>query len=111
MLNQDTNTNEDQRKFSRTWTETLAFPRMFTHNFDFANEENWAKMLLEEYQQANNKGPEGDIPIPEGFGKNKQFRINVILTIAFGLILGVIGVVFMNLADEVILICHFIITL
>ena len=92
--------------FGRSWTDTLAFPRTFTESamslIDFDSEEAWTKKIIEKYAEVATSGPEGDIPIPEGFGRKKDFWIMFVMSAVFGSILGFTGLLILNIVDEVI---------
>ena len=79
--------------FSRSWTDTLAFPRSMTEMtstfLDFESEEAILRKLIVEYNDVNKKGPEGDVPIPAGFADKSTFWYIVAVTIVFGGIMGV----------------------
>ena len=76
--------------FSRTWTDTLAFPRSMTMNsiLDFESEEAILRKLIDEYNVVNKKGPEGDVPIPAGFADKLTFWYIVGVTLLFGGFMG-----------------------
>ena len=92
-------------RFARSWTDTLAFPRAFTEVafslIDFESEEAWTKRLLDEYHEVFKDGPEGDIPIPEGFGRTRDFWVLFILSGVFGIIVGFVGLIALNIVEEV----------
>lgn len=89
--------------FARSWTDTLAFPRAFTNMslIDFESEEAWTRRLIEEYAEVAKEGPEGDIPIPEGFGKTRDFWVMFVVSALFGSVVGFVGLVVLNIVEEV----------
>ena len=91
--------------FSRSWTENLAFPRMLTETayslLDFESEEAIMRKLIDEYKEVAVKGPEGDIPIPEGFGTKSIFWKISGMSIIFGFIMGVAAIGVLNCANEI----------
>ena len=82
--------------FSRSWTDTLAFPRSMTEMtstfLDFESEEAVLRKLIDEYNNVNKKGPEGDVPIPAGFADKVTFWYIVGVAIIFGGVMG-LGIV------------------
>jgi len=68
LLEGGTNKTSVERRagnFSRSWTDTLAFPRSFTESalsmLDYENEEAILRKVIEEYKVVAVKGPEGDV--------------------------------------------------
>ena len=47
------------------------------------------------------KGPEGDIPIPEGFGRTKEFWFKVFLALIFGVVIGLASIAVVNSTENV----------
>ena len=91
--------------FSRleTFTRAFTFDRTLTQaiGLDFESDEAWTKKLLVEYVEVQKQGNEGDIPIPTPFGSNREFWRMMLFSGAFGCIIGVFGLIFMNFVDEV----------
>lgn len=104
------NTGEPQERtrvaaFSRTWTDTLAFPRAFTESalnmIDFESEEALLRKLIEDCKDVATKGPEGDVPIPEGFGRNPIFWKIALVCTLFGGIMGIAALGILNCSNEI----------
>jgi H+/Cl- antiporter ClcA len=68
---------------------------------DFKSEEAVMRQLIEEYKVVAEKGPEGDVPIPEGFGSRPVFWKVVIIASLIGMFLGVAAVGILNCATEI----------
>jgi len=64
-------------------------------------EEAWLKKIFDDSLKTAEHGTEGDIPIPEGFGMKKDFWIMFTLSGLFGLLLGILGLIFLNVVEEV----------
>jgi hypothetical protein len=67
----DTNNGNGLRKattqFGRTLTDFVGIT--------YTSEEQWTKSLLADYQRNVNKGVDGDLPLPGGFGREPRFVI------------------------------------
>ena len=59
---------------------------------DFESEEAVLRKLIDEYNNVNKKGPEGDVPIPAGFADKVTFWYIVGVAIIFGGVMG-LGIV------------------
>lgn len=91
--------------FSRTWTDTLAFPRSFTETalsmLDYENEEAVLRKVVDDYKNVAAKGPEGDVPIPEGFGGRLMFWKVVTISCCIAAFMGVAAVGVINCANSI----------
>lgn len=76
----------------RTFTETVGFT--------YTSDEQWTKSLINQYAQIADKGVDGDMPLPAGFGRERRFWRMLMLSGFLGCIMGLIGCCFLNLADE-----------
>ena len=97
------NTFERQQTFSRfdTFSRAFTLDRTFTQVFGLDNEDGFTNQLIKEYVEVSQKGNEGDIPIPTAFGKEQSFWKMFVVAGVFGVLIGICGLAFMNIADEV----------
>ena len=80
--------------FARGMTEALGL--------NYESDNAWTKSLIDSYVYAEEKsGREGDIPMPAGFAREKRFWRVTILSGVMGIIMGFMGVGFMNAAEYV----------
>ena len=80
--------------FARGMTEALGL--------NYESDNAWTKSLIDSYVYAEEKsGREGDIPMPAGFAREKRFWRVTILSGVLGIIMGFMGVGFMNAAEYV----------
>eukprot|EP00605_Chrysophyceae_sp_TOSAG23-4_P001239 GSChrysophyteH1.ASY1.ANO1.1350.1 assembled CDS len=69
---------------------------------NYESDNAWTKSLIDSYVYAEEKsGREGDIPMPAGFAREKRFWRVTILSGVLGIIMGFMGVGFMNAAEYV----------
>lgn len=88
--------------FNRMWTEQFGLSRTFTAlGLDMDDEDAWTRRLYDEYGGSLKKGAEGDIPAPAGFANESEFWRVLFLSGFFGIIMGLVGLVFLNIADHV----------
>jgi hypothetical protein len=79
--------------FNRTFTDTLGLT--------YASEEQWTQSLLAQYVAVSEKGVDGDMPPPLGFGRERRFWRMMFFAGLLGCLMGCVGCAFLNVADEV----------
>ena len=80
--------------FTRGLTEALGL--------NYESDEAWTKHLIDSYIYGEEKsGRVGDIPMPAGFAREFRFWRVTILSGTLGLLMGLFGVLFMNVAEYV----------
>jgi hypothetical protein len=94
--------------FTRGFTAldaAASFRRTFTHTLglhvDEDADERWTQQLLETYSNAQTKGVDGDVPLPAEFARNIEFWKTMIIVGLVASLLGLISLVFLNVADFV----------
>jgi hypothetical protein len=59
------------------------------------------KAMLQDIEKIAEQGPEGDMPLPDGFAHERMFWRLLFWNAVVACIMGLIGAAFMNVADEV----------
>ena len=85
-----------------------AFPRAMTEpianaiNFITDTDGEWTKQLIEDFNEIDDEGPDGDVPVQPAFAQDKSFWMISGIALPLGLVIGLVALLFMNIIDEVI---------
>jgi hypothetical protein len=99
--------DERESTFERESMSARALPRVLTGTLIDALEyitdadQEWTRGLLQDYGDVDDKGPDGDVPDQPAFANDVVFWIMTFFGTGLGLVLGLCGLVFMNIIDEV----------
>jgi hypothetical protein len=98
---------EDEGNQGETLMRTRTFPRTLTdplaHVIDYITDTDgeWTRQMLEEYGKIDDKGHDGDIPEQPAFATDLVFWQIVALGLIMGVSMGLAGLCFLNIIDEV----------